>query len=298
MCHSYYFHVASQRFILLGPGGIGKTTAMKHFAVRWANTGYDSFRFKFVFHVELKLVKGNQSLENIIIQQHKTLKASGVKPSDVRSLLENKSIAVLLIFDGHDEYAVGSNKDIDAVIEKDVLWPCCLILTSRESKELKSLKQYFDVEVKICGFSEESIDNYLTKVLSRNLADEFLDLAKRNRIIKPLTGKVEATDSLDSNDNFETKVQLDHGMLKIPLFLKMLCSLFSMHKDLPKTKTGTVEVIVQLILKTERIRAKKRRGHGYEVKTIEEETLVKLGKLAWDGLNSQEIKLIFSKVKF
>ena len=227
------------------------------------------------------------------------MKASGVKPRDVRSLLENKSIAVLLIFDGHDEYAVGKNKDIDSVIQKDRLWPCCLLLTSRESKELKGLKQYFDVEVKVCGFSEDSIDNYLTKALSRNLADEFLDQAKRNRIIKPLTGngEVEATDSLESNDNFEKKVRLDYGMLKIPLFLKMLCSLFNMYKDLPKTKTGTVEVIVQLILETEKNRAKRRR-HGDEIKTIEEETLVKLGKLAWDGLNNQKIKLMFSKVKF
>ena len=161
---------------------------------------------------------------------------------------------------------------------------------------MKRLKQYFDVEIKICGFSEESIDYYLTKSFNTNLANEFLELAEGNRIIKPLPGKVDTTDSLDSNDNFETKVHLDYGMLKNPLFLKMLCSLFNMHEELPKTKTRTVDVIVKLILATERNRAKKGKRHGNKIKTIEEEILVKLGKLAWNGLNNLEIKLMFSKV--
>ena len=214
----------------------------------------------------------------------------------MRVILENKNIPVLLIFEGHDGYAVGSNKDIDEVIEKDRLWPCCLLLTSRESKQLKRLKQYFDVEIKICGFNEESIDYYLTKSFNTNLANEFLDRAKQNRIINPLPGKVDTTDSLDSNENFETKVYLDYGMLKNPLFLKMLCSLFNMREELPKTKTRTVDVIVKLILERERNRGKKRKRHEDEIKTIEEEILVKLGKLAWDGLNNPEIKLMFSKV--
>ena len=239
---------------------------------------------------------GNESLENVIVQQHKGLKANTVNPRDVRVILEDKNIPVILIFDGHDEYVVGSNKDIDEVIEKDRLWPCCLLLTSRESKQLKRLKQYFDVEIKICGFNEGSIDYYLTKTLNAKFANEFLDLAERNRIIKTLPGKVDTTDSLDSNDNFETKVHLNYGMLKIPLFLKMLCSLFNMHEELPKTKTRTVDVIVKLILERERNRAKKRKRHEDEIKTIEEEKLVKLGKLAWNGLNNPEIKLMFSKV--
>ena len=117
----------------------------------------------------------------------------------------------------HLSFLLGSNKDIDEVIEKDRLWPCCL-LTSRKSKQLKRLKQYFDVEIKICGFNEESIDYYLTKSFNINLANEFLGLAKRNRIIKTLPGKVDTTDSLDNNDNFETEVHLDYGMLKFHYF--------------------------------------------------------------------------------
>ena len=79
---------------------------MKHFAMRWAKTGNKKFKFKFVSHIDLELVTGNVSLENVIVQQHKGLKANTVNPSDVRVILEDKNIPVLLIFDGHDEYAV------------------------------------------------------------------------------------------------------------------------------------------------------------------------------------------------
>ena len=94
------FKRKTQNFNVLGPGGIGKTTAMKHFAMRWAKTGNKKFKFKFVFHLELKLVTGNESLENVIVQQHKGLKANTVNPRDVGVILENKNIPVLLILTG------------------------------------------------------------------------------------------------------------------------------------------------------------------------------------------------------
>ena len=57
-----------------GQGGIGKTTALKHLGHSWANgTSEKLKKFDFLFHVSLKVVKSNDSIEKIIIHQHKGL---------------------------------------------------------------------------------------------------------------------------------------------------------------------------------------------------------------------------------
>ena len=61
-----------------------------------------------------------------------------MKPCEIRSILENDtSKSVLLLMDGHDEYKIGRNTDIDDVIKKELLGECWAVLTSRETIDLK-----------------------------------------------------------------------------------------------------------------------------------------------------------------
>ena len=71
----------------------------------------------------------------------------------------------MLLADGHDEYKTGCNADIDETIKKEKLWDSWMIISSRESKQIKDLKGYMDIEVEIRGFSESSVETYTYKYM-------------------------------------------------------------------------------------------------------------------------------------
>ena len=63
---------------------MGKSTAMKHLAITWADgTSEELKKFQFVFHISLKHVKDNSPIENIIIAQNIGLKANAVTPGEI-----------------------------------------------------------------------------------------------------------------------------------------------------------------------------------------------------------------------
>ena len=116
-------------------GGMGKSTATKYLAISWADgTAEELQKFDFVFHIALKKVKDGSPIENIIIQQHSGLKASKVKPVEVKGILEGDTNSkVMVILDGHDEYTVGRNFDIDEAIVKEKLGNCWVVITSKRN---------------------------------------------------------------------------------------------------------------------------------------------------------------------
>ena len=92
---------------------------MNHLAISWVDgTSEELKKFDFVFHISLKHVQTNKSIEKIIIDQHNGLEANKVTPAEIKSILEDEKIKTLLLIDGHDEYKCGMNTDIDKVIER------------------------------------------------------------------------------------------------------------------------------------------------------------------------------------
>ena len=141
-------------------------------------------QFDFVFHIALKDVKNDQSIENIIIKQHKGLKSRNVSPTEIKNIIECDHHKILLLLDGHDEYTVETNPNIDDVITKDILTDCSIILTSRESKELPEIRCYMDAEAEITGFDSDGIRDYITKYLgSREKQKELISHAKKCKLI-------------------------------------------------------------------------------------------------------------------
>ena len=140
--------------------------ALKYLALTWADgTEQQLARFKFIFHISLKHVKDNSSIESIIIAQHKGLKANSVRCEEIKDILEGNASQVLLLIDGHDEYKTGGNTDIDKAIVRDALWNCWLILTSRETEQLRDIKENMDAEAEIKGFEGDNIRQYVTRSL-------------------------------------------------------------------------------------------------------------------------------------
>ena len=239
---------------------------MKHLALVWADGSTKEMRkFDFVFHISLKSVNENSTLEDIIISQHKSLKANGVKSREVKSILERES--VLLLMDGFDEYTKGINKGIDEAIEKENLWNCWIIVTSRVIQELEEIKPFMDAEAAINGFSEAKVKEYASKFLdSEEDGDELIEKAQESRII---------------------------NILSIPIILQMLCVLFRSSQSLPETRTGILKAIVKRCIDCALARAKVK--PNLQIPKIHD-MLVKLGGLAWKSLQSDVKQLLLTKV--
>ena len=245
---------------------MGKSTAMKHLAITWADgTSEELQKFHFVFHISLKFVKDNSSIESLIIAQHSGLKANEVTPEEVRSILTGEK-KVLLLIDWHDEYKTGRNADIDEAIKKEKLWNCWVVLTSRETEDIDKLKEYMDAEVEICGIDYRTIETFIIRCTgSRQQAEELM---------------------------YQSELY-DSGILEIPILLTMICVLFKCNVAFCKTRTGIMKALVDRCIDRESLRAKGRKAVESTKKALSD-----LGKLAWQGLNEPGKKVIFEKVCF
>ena len=253
--------------------------ALKYLALTWADgTEQQLARFKFIFHFSLKHVKDDSSIESIIIAQHKGLKANSVRCEEIKDILEGNASQVLLLIDGHDEYKTGRNSDIDKAIVRDALWNCWLILTSRETEQLRDIKENMDAEVGIKGFEGDNIRQYVTRSLGNEEDTKtFLEQAAESDLY---------SDSKNTNYVYNAEI------LKIPLILSMLCTLFvSNVKTLAGTKGKVVQNIVDRCIDREAIKVAGQKAVGNA-----KQALFKLGKLAWKGLTEPGKRLLFEKV--
>ena len=251
---------------------MGKSTAVKHLAISWADGKSEELqKFHFVFHISLKFVKDNSSIESLIIAQHSGLKANEVTPEDVRSILTGEK-KVLLLIDGHDECKTGRNTDIDEAIKKEKLWNCWVVLTSRETEDIDKLKEYMDAEVEICGIDPGTIETFITRCMG---------------------SRQQAEDLLSDLQAIYQKELLHSGILRIPILLAMTCALFKYNVKFCKTRTGIMQAMVDRCIDRESLRAK-----GQKAMESTKKALSDLGKLAWQGLNEPGKKLIFEKVCF
>ena len=257
---------------------MGKTTALKHVALTWAVDGDNKLREKFqtAFHIAFKHVKADNPLEEIVISQHSGLKANKVEPAEIKSILEDSNSKVLLLIDGHDEYKTGRNTDIDEAIKKESLWNSWMILSSRDTDDIRKLKKYMNVEVGIKGFDWKGLWDYVTcSLCDESKVEEFRSEARRASLmsesISPRAGGYE--------------------ILLIPIILNILCVLFKSSQALPKTKTTVLKAVIDRCIDRETIRAK-----GQKAVDTARRAFHKLGELAWQGLCEPEKNLNFIKV--
>ena len=232
-------------------------------------------KFTFVFHIALKSARDQQNIERIIVDQHPGLCGNNVKPNEIKTILEDKAQKVLIIMDGYDEYKPGTNTHIDKALTRHCLRNCWIVLTSRETEELASLREeYFDAEAEIKGFDGKRVEEYITKYLGDcNKCKELLRIAEKSNITKQYISTY------------------DYGILQVPILLHMICVLFVHNVSFPKTKTGIISAIVERCPDWEEIR---KTGHK-RVKAVEE-ALVKLGKFVLKKLLDGDKAQTFSKV--
>ena len=246
---------------------------MKHLEKIWADgSAVELHNIDFIFHVALNMVQSDEDIENIIVAQHKGLKGNGVQPAEIKSIIGvSSNQRVIIVLDGHDEYKPKTNSDIDHAITKEYLRNCLIIVSSRETEILQKLRTSVDTEVEITGFDKDGVEKY---------AEKYLESSDK---CKELLEKAEACEINNS--------LFDYGILHIPIFLNMICVLFKLDNPILIGKISVLSAIVERCLDWETLR-KEGKKRINDAKAV----IMKLGKLALDGLLREQPKQKFSKV--
>ena len=151
-----------QKILIKGGPGMGKTTFCKKIAWDWAKKLFTTFSI--VFFVFLKLVKPGDAVENIIVQQNPFIRGLSITEKRLKGILDTFGNKCLIILDGLDEHALGTNKDVLKIIRGERCLNCNIIVTSRPHST-SIIQQYFPTIVRVDGFTIEKAEQFVSKIL-------------------------------------------------------------------------------------------------------------------------------------
>ena len=225
-------------------------------------------QFDFVFLITLRDVDSNIPIEQLVIKQHKRMKAKRIPAEKVKSILEGTvNCKVLIMLDGYDEYKKGTNTDIDDAIS-DTIGDCFILVTCRPGDYMNKIDcNQMDGEIQIVGLSEVSIQECASKYLQS--ADKASDLLHQTK---------------------EAKIS---ELLRIPIVLLMVCILYHEHQSLPSCKTDIIWKIIEMCMDRSTIKHLGKKSS--EIADLDE-MLDILGQLSWESLQRDTRKLLIRKV--
>ena len=222
----------SNRILLQGQTGIGKSTFVKKLAMDWAELDENRLtdeqrailkKFELAVIIDLKKVSKYQNLRDIISASHIFADEDTAMKDGLLSYITHNQDKVLLVFDGYDEYRCGSNSEIFKIFKGNKLRDCCVLITTRISK-VDELKEFKDVHAEITGFSIKDIYSFMVRMLG---------------------------------DEIQAGALLDHlcerkldDLARVPLLLLFFCTLWKKGsaQSFPDSKTTLYIEIVQYVL--------------------------------------------------
>ena len=179
----------SKKILMKADPGMGKTTQCKKISWDWAMRLFTHFHI--VFLVFLKLVKPGDAIENVIIKQNPYMTGLGLTEHKVRDILQLLGNRCLLILDGLDEHAFGTNKDVLSIIRGEKYLKCNIIVTSRPHST-RQIEQYFPTVVRIEGFTRNKAKQFASKILNDDkLIEDVLNYnpAKGDKVLGFISGQ-------------------------------------------------------------------------------------------------------------
>ena len=237
---------------------------MAYLTLNWTSGDDEVLKqFNLLFYIKLSEVAGkDKTLEEIITEQHEEL--NGME-EQLKRQFQNSDGRVLLVLDGLDEYAMGTNTVIDNVINNRpnaAMCKTCVIITSgSEAQNLNLIAKQMNKVIVAKGFDEENViqcvKNFFRSVGNEKEASSFL----RNDILE---------------------------LLRVPIMLVMVYLSYQEHTEqsFPTSRTDVVREIINLILDR-----KKSRNLAEEEKT---NIKIQGGEKAWAA--AQKGTIVLQKV--
>ena len=150
------------KIVLKGDPGMGKTTLCKKIAWDWARKLFKEYHI--VFFVYLKFVKPQDVIESVIMKQNPYIVGLNITERKIENILKTFGSKCLLILDGLDEHALGTNKDVSKIIRGEKCLDCNIIVTSRPHST-REIERYFPVIARVEGFTENKAEQFASKIL-------------------------------------------------------------------------------------------------------------------------------------
>ena len=238
-------------------------------ALDWAENKSEILgQFKLVFFLHLRYVTDDKSFEELILEQHRTLRMNNVTQEEIKSQLDDmENGQVLLLLDGYDEYRPNTNSQIDNIVMQP-LHDTFVILSSRPgTQNLHEISAGMDKELHIEGFTLESVQKQAARYLEdEHTVSTFIQQAKKNKI---------------------------ENILKVPIMHAMACVVFKQKHALPESKTELVADIIYMSI--DRTALKTLGCTGQDIDNLHD-LLVRLGRLSWNALKRKGNQLLLKKV--
>ena len=254
----------SNRILVYGIPGIGKSTFAKKIAIDWVRGKKENLeKFDLLLMIPLRNVCHSKTFRNMLIEA-KLFPAEDQKLVDalLRYILEHKD-KVLLVLDGFDEYNAGEETPVvSRVWMGDELRDCFVILTTRPIRE-DDVKRYSSAQFQIKGFDHAQIKEFSMKFLEdEQEVQKFLDYIKIHKLKE---------------------------IAEIPLLLLMLCLVWK-EKDregLPEAKVHLYSDFIQTLLnhmtaKDADEEVKSIKGYGGDLEQV--------GELAFNALLNNSLE--------
>jgi len=246
----------SNKSLIYGKAGIGKTTLCKYIAYKWAK-GKLYQEFEYLIYIPLREWKSNSGIKGAIRDYYYSLDEKDIS-------IDFDANKTLFLFDGYDELDGDKKKALRDEIDKYALTH--YLITTRPYGYQKSdfmVDEYFET----IGFTDENVTKYIDTFFWEEDDDEY-----------------EKGQNLESY--IEDNISIKH-ISYIPLMLEMICSLWKRKEfDSNMTMTEMYGQVIEDMLK--KYSAKKDDERVYKRqnrKKIKEQ----LGKLAFEGLTKQTI---------
>ena len=153
----------NRKVLMKADPGMGKTTLGRKMSWDWAKGTFT--KFSIIFFVALKLVKPDDLIENIMIQQSPELEGLGVSQQKLKALVNRFSSRILIILDGLDEHGLGTNLDVVKIIKNQMLLGCPILISSRPHSTQK-IEKYFATIVRVDGFTEKEAKKFASNFIA------------------------------------------------------------------------------------------------------------------------------------
>ena len=179
------------KILVIGRPGIGKTVLTEKILLDWANELDPFYRDKIVFYFKLRWFNWNQIPVTLKTFLRNGTQLSNEKFHEIDEEITKHPEKAILIFDGLDEF----NSDLDCpnawpppndpdfsmspisllrkLISGHLLPEATVLVTSRPTANQFYSKFKFDRTVEIIGFTQDRIEEYVTKFCQSHNKDDF-----------------------------------------------------------------------------------------------------------------------------